>query len=360
MAAGEWVPVVLIEIIRHPNTPIEAIAPLTRHRSHRVRTAISSMRPEALTHPLTDINPATGEIVGDAELRFTPGSMGRYGRAQHRTVPDWVLGTLIDFGWDRTPERRASLQRFGILNMMRFSQWPPIADYLTEEEYFALLRGMVYAEADGEDEWLAGSVATTIFLARSMIRLYPRRGDEVRAFLRENSRNCHMWGLEKTHAELSPEERVAYIAKELVRREAHKKEQERLEAAAAERAKAWDAEVCRRAEVRREKAEERVRVHEALRHLSPVDRLRHIIGDTSVTMAYFSPGWGEVNHAVLSALTPDELTALHVRCQLKSSRSWRGVAARCCSFLQATTGAAVPELPQDARRASDDDTRGQA
>jgi hypothetical protein len=318
------------------------------------------MRPEALTHPLTDINPATGEIVGDAELRFTPGSMGRYGRAQHRTVPDWVLGTLIDFGWDRTPERRASLQCFGILNMMRFSQWPPIADYLTEEEYFALLRGMVYAEADGEDEWRAGSVATTISLAQSMIRMYPRRGDEVRAFLRENCRNCHMWGLEKTHAELSPEEREAYIAKELVRREAHKKEQERLAAEAAERAKAWAAEVRRRAEVRRQKAEERVRLHEALRHLSPVDRLRHIIGDTSVTMAYFSPGWGEVNHAVLSALTPDELTALHVRCQLKSSRSWRGVAARCCSFLQATTGAAVPKLPQDARRAPDHDTGGQA
>jgi hypothetical protein len=358
MAAGEWVPDVLVDVIYNSRTPIEAIAPLTRHRSHRVRCAISTGCKEALTHPLADLNPATGEIVGDAELRFTP----KYDPCADltRPVPDWVLGTLIDFGWNRTPERRASLQRHGFLNMTPLRDWPPIADYLSEEEYYALLRGMIYAEADSQDEWMAGSVATTIFLAQSMVRLYPHRGDEVRAFLRDSCRNGHIWGLEKTQAERTPEERLAYIRAELARKDAHDADQRRREAEKAARAEAGAAEVRRRTHLQRALSEERAREHETLSHYAPADRLRRIIENTRVTLAYFSPEWGEVNHAVLSALRPDELTALHVRCQLKSSRSWRGVAARCCSFLQATTGAAVPKLPQDARRAPDHDTGGQA
>jgi hypothetical protein len=351
MAGREWEPGVLMALIYNPKTPGDVMARFCSHHSESVQAALRARRPDALESSAPMVEP-----VGP--LRFS--LIRNFRTHQREQLPDWVTGALIDYGWTRSPYLKIRLAGFSSINGTTRAAWPPVREQLSEEELFALLRGLIFMEADTDGSWHFGSVSSTIWLARVMIRTYPHRGDHLRAFVAQHSINGHMWGLEKTQAERTPEERVAYIRAELARKDAHEAEQRRREAQKAALVEARAAEVRRRAELQRARSEERAREHETLSHCAPADRLRRIIENTRVTLAYFSPEWGEVSHAVLSELRPDELTALHVRCQLKSSRSWRRVAARCQAFVQATTETAVPELPQDARQAPDDDTEGEA
>jgi len=340
MAEGEWAPEVLVEIIQKRKTPIESIAPLTRHRSCIVRSTIATWRPNARIHPLADRDPATGEIVGEAELRFKPRDQG-WSNAT-RMVPDWVLGTIIDLGWQFSLDRLGLLEGYGFLNRTPGEMWPSIAKYLAEEELFALLRGMIVLEEMKRDEWFAGSVACTIFLARTMIQLYPHRGAEVRAHIKKNSKNRYLFSIRQTHAELTAEERVDYAAREMVRIAAHKEEQKRLEAEAAKQAEIKLQAIRRRDHIRHEKAEQCARVHETLKCFAPADRLRRIISDTSVTLGYFSPEWGVVDDHVLDQLSRNELCTLRKRTRLKSSRRWRAVGARLTKYLGPPPGTNHP------------------
>ena len=220
MAGCEWVPSVLCVLIRNPRTPIKAVARLTGHRSREVRAVIEGWRPEALRLPEANYDPILREEAGDAALSFA--SLNQRDTPDSRHVPAWVLGAIIDYGWTRRTEERLNLEPYGFLNRTRLLWWPPVQELLSEEELFALMRGVTYLEADTDREWFGGSVATTIFLAQLMVRLYPHRAAQVRSFVQSHSRNGWMWGLQTPHASLTPEEREEYIRKEMARIDEHR------------------------------------------------------------------------------------------------------------------------------------------
>ena len=339
MAQDEWAPEVVKEIIRHHRTPIEAIVPMTRHRSLTVQGAIRTWASHARHHPLADIDPETGAIVGEAELRFKerPSSWADSGSR----VPDWVLGSIIDHGWWPTCERERALQRFGFLNREPLSYWPPIAVYLHEQEYFALLRGMIFLEA-ALDDWRAGSVSSTISLAQNMVRMYPHRGDEVRAFVKKHCINGHIWGIDKRYEDFTPEERRLHAERELARIAQHR-EQEALEQALAQARAERHAKMLEQREVQRQrKAAQRARDNETLKSLCPVDRLTHIATHTHVTLAYFSPQWGQVSDDVLAEVPREVLENLSDRCRLKSSRTWAAVGRDIRRYLRSTSRVEPP------------------
>ena len=84
----------------------------------------------------------------------------------------------------------------------------------------------------------------------------------------------------------------------------------------------------REAAMRARQAEQTAHREETLARqesLSPVDRLRTILADDSVSMAWFPPEWGVVDADELAQLDTYEVERLLVLTRTRAARAWRGV-----------------------------------
>jgi len=201
--------------------------------------------------------------------------------------------------------------------------WDEATRGMEGERVFALLRGVIIASE--KLRWRGGSVASGVWLKGLIKQRFPELRMEVVRWVRSHSAyNLHYLTCDdQPHEYLSPEELATYLQAEQTRLAKHAKveaaaraDAERRREAHRRRVREKDARAARQADLRREKLRE-------LETKSGLDRIRRVIQDETVTLAWYPVNWGDLTSAELRQLDCEELHSLVGRLRRRSSRSWR-------------------------------------
>lgn len=258
-------------------------------------------------------------------------------------VPDAVVLALLDLGREVSrAEGLALLRAHEWADRLHWSAWDLVVERLGSEEHFALLRGIVAAEKTLG--WRGGSVAASIWVARSLVERHRERWGEVSAWIAANG-NHSPW-LRSPHEpynHLGPQAWGEHVAAEQSRYVDH------LERMAQDQAQARVRRQERQAEARRRDAERLARQTQGtaaraerlarLSALPAAHRLAHAASDLAVGLDYYPATWADEDAHALDALGSDALRLLARRSSQRTGRAWRSVGARARALLAARAAA---------------------
>lgn len=243
-----------------------------------------------------------------------------------------ILEAFIELGrqWPAA-ERLQAVESLGAANRLHGKRWAAATTEFNAEEMFSLLRGVVTAER--ELRWIGGSVASGIWIAKILVERFPEMHDETADWLAEHAtHNSYIWTWPQPHRELTPNAWRAYEERELARAAAHRARHEELARSAAIRRLERSLVGRQRAAANRDRQSARgaQRAHDLgrLQELPPVERVRVVLRDESVTLDWYPAAWGELGSDDLAELETPELDRLLRRAGQRGARTWRKVRPR--------------------------------
>ena len=257
-------------------------------------------------------------------------------------VPEVVVLALLELGREvARAEGLALLRAHEWADRLHWSAWGVVVERLGSEEHFALLKGIVAAEKTLG--WHGGSVAASIWVARSMVERHREQWAEVSAWIAANGgHNPWLRSPHQPYTHLGPAEWGQHVSAERARHAAHR------ERAAQDQDQARVRRQERQAEARRRDAERLARQTSGtatraerlarLATLPVAQRLAHAASDLAVGLDYYPATWADDDADALDALGSDALRLLARRSSQRTGRAWRSVGARARALLAARGG----------------------
>jgi hypothetical protein len=233
-----------------------------------------------------------------------------------RETFDELPQLLMDF-----PEARS-----GQLMRQPFQEWYEIARHHSRDEVTALIKVLTVAERD-LPAFCGGSVSPVISLYRYLLESTQGDFTELRDWVVAHTQNHY---LPFGSGRYSPASMSDYH-RQVTEHETRRREREQAaEAALVARRVARKKQQVEQQQARQSRRQSRETLIASLQHLSAVERLGHVIADTTRPVTFYPAEWAELDSATIAALPASLRLDSIQRLADRRTGSWR----RLCEQLE--------------------------